>query len=133
MIFHFHIVPIPFCFDVCLANWYQIIVIINKNTTTYKTVCKISQSTLYLTFLLWKFIDWVLVTIVDKVLIIFVCSFFDTLSAAYILSSQVITESLIILPKHSSFWQLHIPGFKKKIIFFLHVCCFEFLHSQRRL
>ena len=69
---------------------------------TYKTVCKIYHSILYLTFLSSEFIDTALVTFADTVFVIFV-AFFDKLSAAFTILSHVITESSVKIAKYSLF------------------------------
>ena len=67
---------------------------------TNKIVCRIQQSILFLTFLLWKFVDTVLVTIVGTVFVTFVgivfVKLFDTLSAAFIILSHATTELSVI-------------------------------------
>ena len=69
---------------------------------TNKTVCKIYQSILYLTFLLLQFIDAFLAI----VSVIFV----DTISITDILSSHAITEVSVILFKYLLFAQIHVLG-----------------------
>ena len=67
------------------------------------------------------------VIFVDTVLIRFV----DTLSAVFIISSNIITESPIKLYKYLPFLQLHVAGFQ--IRFFLHMQCFFFILALQDL
>ena len=67
-----------------------------------KALCKIQQSTLYLTFLLRQIID----TFVDIEFFIFV----DTISITDITSSNAITEVAAILFKYLLFSQIHVVG-----------------------
>ena len=71
--------------------------------TTSKTFCRIQRSILYPTCLLRKFVGAVLLAFAD--------TFVDTLSAAFTILSQVITERSIELGKYSPFSQLYIAGF----------------------
>ena len=59
-----------------------------------KTMCRLKQSILYLTFLLWKFADTVLVT------------FVDTLSEAFTISSSLIFGTVTLLGRSLRLLQL---------------------------
>ena len=76
----------------------------NSNMTTNKAVCRIQPPILYLTLLLWKF--------VNTVLLKFVGTFGDKLSALFITSSHIATESSILLAKFLIISQLHVAGFQ---------------------
>ena len=76
--------------------------------TTNKTMCKIRQSILYLTFLSSEFVDALFASFIGIVQLPFV----DTLSATSVISSHVITEWSVILSAYPSFSQLHIKGFQ---------------------
>ena len=53
-------------------------------------------------------------------------------TAVFTISSHVITELSIILPKYLIFWQLHVAGFQ--IQFLMHaLCLLGFLHSHWHL
>ena len=69
-----------------------------------KTVCKIKQSILHLTFLSSDFID----TFVAIVFVIFVYK----ISITDIISSHMITEVSAILLKYLSFSLMHVLGFQ---------------------
>ena len=68
---------------------------------------KIQQLILYLTFLPSQFIEAVFPAFIGTLK----QSFVDTLSAASITSSHVITEQSILLPPYKPFSQLHVKGF----------------------
>ena len=81
-----------------------------------KTVCKIKQTILYLTFLSSQFIDIVLVTFVYMLFIIFVgiafVTFPDTLAVAFIILSHIITGPSIVLATYSTFSRTNVLGFQ---------------------
>ena len=68
----------------------------------------------YHTFLLWKFVDTVLVTFVGEIFVIFVdivfATFVDTLSLAFIISSNTITEVLALILKYLQFSKIQVLG-----------------------
>ena len=90
---------------------------------------KIQQFILYPTFLSSNYIDAIFTAFIGTVQVTFADKFVDTLSAAFITSSQIISESSVVIAKYSPFSQLHVAGFQ--ISYFLHALCSSgFLHSH---
>ena len=88
----------------------------NSNMTTNRTVCKIWQSILYLTFLSSEFIEIVLMTFANIVFAIFFSivfvTFVDTLSVAFIISLHTLTKVSALLFKSLPLSQIHVLGFQ---------------------
>ena len=56
----------------------------------------------------------------------------DSLAASFIISSQIITESSIVITKYSASSQLHVAGFQTQSCSHA-LCYFGFLHSDQHL
>ena len=81
------------------------IIIINSNIITNKIVCQIEQS---VAFLLWQFIEAVLITSFAIVFVFFV----DVISITITILSYLVTEASATIFKYLEFSQIHVLGFQ---------------------
>ena len=82
--------------------------IISSNSKTNKIMCRKQQSILYLTFFSYKFVEIELTTFFGKIFV----RIADTLSAAFLISSQTIFKSSRIIFEHLLLSQIHALGFQ---------------------